>query len=301
MRGHGSGDADPGVGLFDGDTRERLVQAVLRERRASATCAACRRIVVEAALRDAHTADVGGEGGVDAGCRRPAPLRWNRRRDRRPRTGPRDGSSSPTAPAERQPCLLVAGDDLGPGAGDDGAEHLAGHREEVFPVGCVAGGGCGDHAHGGGAGVRDHLRVLAQRDPGAFDGLGREAPGRVDALSQPHDRASRDAHRQATVARRRRRSADGWSWCRSRLRRPGSHCSATFGVVDAGPVRGNRGAAQLSVARPASATDSSPSGLTPGPLASECAISTCRHFTRSGIPPPVKSVPSDSISSRSAR
>ena len=50
-----------------------------------------------------------------------------------------------------------------------------------------------------------------------------------------------------------------------------------------------------------SASASSPSGFTPGPLASECAISTCRHFTRSGMPPPENVVPSDSIASRSAR
>ena len=30
---------------------------------------------------------------------------------------------------------------------------------------------------------------------------------------------------------------------------------------------------------------SSPSGLTPGPAASACATSTCRHFTRVGMPP----------------
>ena len=34
-----------------------------------------------------------------------------------------------------------------------------------------------------------------------------------------------------------------------------------------------------------SASASSPSGLTPGPAASECATRTCRHLTRSGIPP----------------
>src|SRR4029077_3313570 len=45
----------------------------------------------------------------------------------------------------------------------------------------------------------------------------------------------------------------------------------------------------------------SPKGFTPGPLASECAIRTCRHLTRSGMPPPENVVPSDSIASRSAK
>ena len=50
-----------------------------------------------------------------------------------------------------------------------------------------------------------------------------------------------------------------------------------------------------------SASASSPNGFTPGPLASECAISTCRHLTRSGMPPPENVVPNGSIASRSAR
>ena len=41
-------------------------------------------------------------------------------------------------------------------------------------------------------------------------------------------------------------------------------------------------------ARPAA---SSPNGFTPGPAASACATCTCRHFTRSGMPPALTSVP----------
>ncbi len=54
---------------------------------------------------------------------------------------------------------------------------------------------------------------------------------------------------------------------------------------------------------PSSASASSPSGLTPGPLASEWPTRTCRHLTRVGIPPAV--MPSISgtwpMASRSAR
>ena len=52
---------------------------------------------------------------------------------------------------------------------------------------------------------------------------------------------------------------------------------------------------------PSSASASSPNGLTPGPAASACATCTCRHLTRSGMPPALTSVPSGSIASRSAR
>src|SRR5699024_9354022 len=51
----------------------------------------------------------------------------------------------------------------------------------------------------------------------------------------------------------------------------------------------------------ASATDSSPRRTTPGPSASAYAMSTCRHLTRSGIPPPEKSVPRSSIALRLAK
>ena len=40
-----------------------------------------------------------------------------------------------------------------------------------------------------------------------------------------------------------------------------------------------------------------PKGFTPGPAASAWATCTCRHLTRSGMPPAVTCVPRDSIAS----
>ncbi len=123
---------------------------------------------------------------------------------------------------------------------------------------------------------------------------GANAPVGVDALSEAHDpHQTSDVGETAVLAgvgdqQTNRVGAASIAATRvtRRLRKlpgPGTRAS-----------RRNRGAAQLP--RAARATDSSPSGLTPGPFASECAMRTCRHFTRSGMPPPVKSVPRESIS-----
>ncbi len=88
---------------------------------------------------------------------------------------------------EGQACFLVAGDDLGLGAGYHGTEHLTGHREEVLAVARVAGRGGGHHAHRGGTCLADQVGVLHQRDPRAFDRFRRETTGGVDALAEPHD------------------------------------------------------------------------------------------------------------------
>ena len=69
--------------------------------------------------------------------------------------------------------------------------------------------------------------------------------------------------------------------------------------LNAAPARSGMPTVPAASASPASA--STPNGLSPGPFANECAMTTCRHFARSGMPPPVKSVPSDSMASRSAR
>ena len=102
-----------------------------------------------------------------------------------------------------------------------------------------------------------------------------EPAGAVDALAEPHDlHPARRGRRASRPRGRRRRRAAGSSWCRSRS-------AATR--VTARPRRRRTGRAAHQSGSSASA--SSPSGLTPGPAASAWPTSTCRHFTRSGMPP----------------
>ena len=58
-----------------------------------------------------------------------------------------------------------------------------------------------------------------------------------------------------------------------------------------GPLRHHSGSIAMA---------SSPSGLTPGPAAREWPTSTCRHFTRSGMPPALGKPSRTSMASRRA-
>ena len=81
---------------------------------------------------------------------------------------------------------------------------------------------------------------------------------------------------------------------RSRSRQPSRSFSTSCphpGVQDAGHARFGGQDGQRLVAERVDAR----------PFASDCAITTCRRLTRSGIPPPENVVPSGSIASRSAR
>src|SRR5690242_21766760 len=64
------------------------------------------------------------------------------------------------------------------------------------------------------------------------------------------------------------------------VRGPGAPDVHVHGYV---PSRGTQGPSAHQ--GPTTAYTSSPNGLTPGPAASACARWTCRHFTRSGMPP----------------
>ena len=105
--------------------------------------------------------------------------------------------------------------------------------------------------------------------------------------------ASRDA-RRAAARRAHRRSAAESSWYRSRLPRREAACASQ-------PLPRCQDADHRPARLPAPPAPRRRSGLVPRPTASECAISTCRHLTRSGMPPADTDVPSGSIASRSAR
>ena len=87
---------------------------------------------------------------------------------------------------------------------------------------------------------------------------------------------ARTTSTQPAASGRRRRPAAGSSWCRSRSRRPGSP-AASLGVGDAGPAGPPR--------RRAAPSASSPKRVDPGPGREAWPTSTCRHFTRFGMPP----------------
>src|SRR5690606_34925285 len=121
------------------------------------------------------------------------------------------------------------------------------------------------------------LGVVGERRPGPLQRLGRELTCGVDTLTQPHD-----PHLAMHVAQPAARAGP-----------VGDEQPARVGAaVDGGDpayrrIHVSRSTIPSIAGSSASiANASSPSGLTPGPFASECAISTCRHLTRSGMPPP---------------
>ena len=83
---------------------------------------------------------------------------------------------------ERQGGLLVAGDHLGLDA-----QHGVHHRGEVVAVGGIAGGAGGHHADGRRAVPPDQVGEVDECVPGAFDCLGGQPAGAVDALTEPDD------------------------------------------------------------------------------------------------------------------
>ena len=267
-----------GVGDRHVGARPRRAPRRCRPRRA-AISAGGRRVGVQVPLGHADAADVDRAGRPHPGRRRRGRTRSSRRRCRPPGTGPR-GDRAPRrdvreavapmndSPASSSP-VITSG--VVP-------ERRCDHAREVGAVGGVAAWRRRrDHPH---PRRRPSSRACAaysaSTTPGALDRLGREPAGPVDALAEPDD-----LHPPEQIGLRgppagSRRPAGGSSWCRSRSRRPGSRLPRV-------------GCAQGPAAHhsPSRSTARSPIGFTPRPRPARAPASTCRHLTRSGIPPAV--------------
>ena len=108
--------------------------------------------------------------------------------------------------------------------------------------------------------------VLVDRGEHPHQCLVGQPAGRVDALAQPDD--ARLPHRHLRQVADQQLDGVGAAVERRHLRPP--HI---------------RHRARPPTRRPTASSTSSPRGFTPGPAASACAASTCRHFTRFGMPP----------------
>src|SRR6185369_10286011 len=137
--------------------------------------------------------------------------------------------------------------------------------------------------------IAQQLGVIDQRRLRARQRLRRELPCGVDTLAQSHDPHLAMYVAQPAVDLVGDQQPDRVRAAVDR-RHPGRHVHLPFSMMPA-----------IAGSSANSASASSPKGFTPGPFASECAITTCRHLTRSGMPPPENVVPSDSMASRSAR
>ena len=133
--------------------------------------------------------------------------------------------------------------------------------------------------------------VVGECRAGPHQGVGRESTRGVDTLAEPDDAHLAMNVAEPAVGEIGDQQADGVGSAVDRgdpaMRAPAPTVLSQMPAI-AGSTASN-------------ASASSPKGLTPGPFASECAMTTCKHLTRSGMPPPEKVVPSDSTASRSAR
>ena len=176
-------------------------------------------------------------------------------------------------PVERQRRLLVAAQHLGPHP--QPRVHAVGEHLGVGGVAGRRGRAEADPLHA--VLARSARRTRRWRRRSARSASLVEPAGAVDALAEPHDPrlADRDLGQVADQQLDRVGAAvDG---------RDASSC-------DAGPLAHHS---------PSSSSTSSPSGFTPRPGASAWPASTCRHLTRSGMPP--AEMPSISGTSPSGR
>ena len=177
--------------------------------------------------------------------------------------------------------LLAAGDDVG-----QPAQRRPHHLLEVVPVGGVPGGAGGDHAHAVGA----RARARCRRTRPARRGCAR-SPRRASrpVASTPWPSRTTSIRRTRSVAPPVGRDvgdeqADGVGAAVDR-RDPG-HAAPSGSAHGPWPTT-----------PPSPSTARSPIGFTPGPAASACPASACRHLTRSGMPPAVARVGSTSLAS----
>ena len=189
---------------------------------------------------------------------------------------------------ERQRGLLVPGDHLG---GD--AVRREGGADAVDELGGVAGvtGGRGRHEPDPLDLELLALRgVVARHRQGAGHGLGGDLAGAVDPVAEPDD-----LHPAHHVDQRRGPAVPGSTSATSRRIELVPQSIAPTRVMPrprpSGPRRQSATSSASGTQDPAAhhcgsaASASSPSGLTPGPAASEWPTSTCRHLTRVGMPP----------------
>ena len=231
--------------------------------RHAATCSRRRRVGVQVALGQPHRADVHRVPPTSAGRAprtssvEPPPMSTTS-------TGGSSGvRRSRTAPSNDQGRLLVARQHLGSTPEPRRARRRGRRRRcAASRVAEVA-----QNRTPGDVVRRDQGGVLVDRRERARQRLVGEPAGRVDALAEP------DHPRLAHAAPCRQvgdQQLDGVGAAVDRGD-PGHGVTTTQGP-----------SAHQS---PSRSSTSSPSGFTPGPAASACAASTCRHLTRSGMPP----------------
>ena len=220
-----------------------------------------RRVIAHMALRHADTPD------VDT-AHRTGPIVTEHELRRSPaEVDHQDRANEPGKAIRRTgegECgLLLTGDDLRLDA-DAGAHS----RDEFGAVACIAARRGRDEAQSFDAELAHDRRVLVDGCEGPREGSRAELPRAIDALTEPdrahlaHQVATGLAHEQPD---RIRAQIDG------RDHGHGVSGSWVHGALHQYPSM--------------AATTSSPRGFTPGPLAKAWAASTCRHFTRSGMPP----------------
>ena len=142
------------------------------------------------------------------------------------------------------------------------------------------------HAHRLGAEGRDLPGVARRAPTGALDRLGGQPAG----ASTPWPSRTISIRRSTSVCA----PSSGTSATSSRIELVPQSIAATR--VTAAPPSATHGPARPPAVHPGDAA--SPNGFTPGPAASAWATSTCRHLTRSGMPPALARVGSSSCASR---
>ena len=129
-----------------------------------------------------------------------------------------------------------------------------------------------------GAELPDQLGVIGQRRAVRASACGES--GRCGRPPRPAVRpASRGAHRPARPARRQRSAIS------SRIELVPQSMPATRVIARRPAAAGRSTHGPAAHQSGSSASASSPSGFTPGRRRAMCPTSTCRHFTRSGMPP----------------
>ena len=259
-----------------------------------------RRVAREVSLGQAHAADVDRARCLDVVGAAHELRRPPAEVDDEVGAGHAEGRQTAGRTGEGEGRLLLAAHDLGRDVSAEVLVEGGAHAvDELRGVARVAGGRGGHEADPLGAQLTARHGILPRDAQRALHRLGGDRPGAVDAVAEPHDlhaalevdeRAGRrvdvgDEQADRVGAAVDRADADGLvSHGRPRRQRVSGGCRACHGGVLR--PRG-RAAHDVGVHQSSSiASASSPSGLTPGPAASECAdedvqaLDPGRHATR---------------------